>query len=598
MAAISRNRVHRCPPRPIVPLRPSNKPPNSRSLSGSMAPLSTQMSSDYAPASTIEDSESSLPAATMYQSEERENVLIIGGAIAGTVFALQLLTHPTLRAKYRPMIFDSAPTLPGLESFKETLGSETTGQSGAAVALTRQAMYPLRQLNLGPELEDICQNTEQLSLFRQPFSGPQDGSQKGVAIVTATADPEIGVMGGMWAIERGPLQALLIKKYLERGGEIHTNKRLDKIIEHAAPTSSSSPSRGPIEAIFEDKTTYSGTLLIGADGAWSTVRKHLFTTIHPQSGKPAVDQGWKPNFQNLQIIHGISHAPTTDTSATIYSYGLRSAGCATWTLKGANKRQYWTIYESAPLPPPTDTDLRAQSTADDSALSQKWGMQVYSGGYSAASTQAIVERYKHVWHPSAGTFGALFAHSEKFIRVGLWQKLFSRVSNVRWSTTERLPRECGRDRGPQGGRGDIVLVGDAGRVLMPTAGQGAAFAIEDATVLADCLLNYPPSSGSGTDFSNAVKEYTRRRLPRYRRIEAIATFAARMSVGGSWVERAMRDYISGLFGVGMGDYGKLGEGGPEAKGQGKRKGWWWEDWTSDRWLVGERFEVREEGFKR
>ncbi|KAG7009889.1 hypothetical protein G7Y79_00001g001610 [Physcia stellaris] len=529
-----------------------------------MAPPSTQMSSDCFPVSTIEDSypssEPSLPAVTMDQREERKNVLIIGGAIAGTVFALQLLAHPTLRAKYRPIIFDSAPTLPGLESFKDTLGSETSGQSGAAVALTRQAMYPLRQLNLGPELENICQNTEQLSLFRQPFWGPQDGSQKGVGIVNASADPDIGVMGGMWAIERGPLQALLIQKFLERGGEIHINKRLNKIIEHDyTATPASSPSAGPIEAVFEDKTTYNGTLLIGADGAWSTVRKHLFTTIHPRSGKPTVDPGWKPNFQNLQIIHGISHAPTTDTSAAIYSYGLRGAGCATWTLRGPSGNT------GPSTNPPRLLPLR--------------NARVYSGGYSTASTQAIAERYKHVWHPSAGTFGALFSHSEKFIRVGLWQGLFTRVSNVRWAAAETLPRECGKDRGGTG-RGNVVLVGDAGRVLMPTAGQGAAFAIEDATVLADCVLNYPPSSaGAVVDFGDALKEYTRRRLPRYRRIEAIATFAARMSVGGS----------------GDGGYGKLGEEGPEGKGKGKRKGWWWEDWTSDRWLVGERFEVREEG---
>lgn len=568
-----------------------------------MASLSRQMSSDCVLSSTIEDSppsgKSSLPAVTIDPREERKNVLIIGSAIAGTVFALQLLTHPTLRAKYRPIIFDSASTLPGLESFRDTLGSETTGQSGAAVALTRQAMYPLRQLNLGPELEDICQNTEQLSFFRQPFLGPQDGSQKGVGIVTASADPEIGVMGGMWAIERGPLQALLIKKFLEQGGEIHVKKRLDKIIEHDnTATRASSPSPDPIEAVFQDKLTYNGTLLVGADGAWSTVRKHLFTTTHSQSDKLTVDQGWKPNFQNLQIIHGISHAPTTDISAIIYGYGLRAAGCGTWTLKGT-KRQYWTIYEAATTPPPTDADLRARSTEEDAALSEKWGMEVYSGGYDAASTQALMDRYKHVWHPSAGTFGDLFAHSEKFIRVALWQKLFTRVSNVRWSPEETLPRECGRDRGPEGGRGNIVLVGDAGRVLMPTAGQGAAFAIEDATVLANCLLNYPPtsssssSSGSVWDFSDAIKEYTRQRLPRYRRIEALAMFAARVSVGRTWVERVMRDYFTALFGVGMGGYGKLGEEGPEPKGKGK--GWWWEDWTSDRWLVGERFEVKEEG---
>ena len=138
------------------------------------------------------------------------------------------------------------------------------------------------------------------------------------------------------------------------------------------------------------------------------------------------------------------------------------------------------------------------------------------------------------------------------------------------------------------GTGGIVLVGDAGRVLMPTSGQGAAFAIEDATVLASCLLNYPPE---GLDFSTALKEYTRRRLPRYRRMETVASFAARLSVGRTWLQRVLRDYVSGLFSVPMGDVatalGEDGEGG-------KRTERWWEDWTSDRWLLGERFEVKEE----
>lgn len=62
----------------------------------------------------------------------------------------------------------------------------------------------------------------------------------------------------------------------------------------------------------------------------------------------------------------------------------------------------------------------------------------------------------------------------------------------------------------------------------------------------------------------------------------------------------MRDYLSGLFStstmvdgsVGSGE--AAGVGGGQGKGE-KRKERWWEKWTSDRWLVGERFEVREEG---
>ena len=405
--------------------------------------------------------------------EDKLPVLIIGSAVAGTVFALQLLTHPTLRARYRPIIFDSAPTLPGLESFKGALGSETTGQSGAAVALTKQAMWPLRQLQLGLELDEISQNTEELTMYRQPVFGPQDGSQGGVKITTMSAPGDVGILGGMWTLERGPLQALLIKKVLERGGEVLPNKKLVKIVEHANETPPiSDTSLAPIEAIFEDQTSYHGTLLIGADGAWSTVRKHLYAIPSPSAGGTStINEAWKPDFQNLQIVHGVSHAPTTDSKPVIYSMGLRDAGCGTWTLKGSD-RQYWTIYTAPVDPPPNDAEWRARNAEDDESLGRDLGMQIYSGGYGRASTEALLERYKHVWHPSAGTFGNLFENSEKIIRVGLWQKLFTRLSNVSWKEGEERPKECAGDMGVDEGKGNIVLIGDAARVLMPTSGQG------------------------------------------------------------------------------------------------------------------------------
>ena len=418
---------------------------------------------------------SATPPTTKFMNppEDKLPVLIIGSAVAGTVFALQLLTHPTLRARYRPIIFDSAPTLPGLESFEGALGSETTGQSGAAVALTKQAMWPLRQLQLGPELDEISQNTEELTMYRQPVFGLQNGSQAGVKITTMSAPSDVGILGGMWTIERGPLQALLIKKVLERGGEVIPNKKLVKIVEHANDTSPvKDTSQGAIEAIFEDRTSYHGSLLIGADGAWSTVRKHLYTTPSPSSGgTETVNEAWKPDFQNLQIVHGVSHAPTTDTKPVIYSMGLRDAGCGTWTLKGST-RQYWTIYTAPVDPPPSDAESRASSAEGDESLGRELGMQIYSGGYGRASTEALLERYKDVWHPSAGTFGNLFENSEKIIRVGLWQKLFTRLSNVSWNEEEERPKECAGDMGVDGGKGNIVLIGDAARVLMPTSGQG------------------------------------------------------------------------------------------------------------------------------
>lgn len=104
---------------------------------------------------------------------EKKTVLIIGSSIAGTVFALQLLTHPILRSKYRPIVFDSAATLPNLSHPKENVSFQPEGQTGAAVAVTKQAMWPLRQLELGPELDEISQNTERISMYRHHSSIPK-----------------------------------------------------------------------------------------------------------------------------------------------------------------------------------------------------------------------------------------------------------------------------------------------------------------------------------------------------------------------------------------------------------------------------------------
>ena len=512
---------------------------------------------------------------------ERKTVLIIGGSIAGAVLALQLLTHPILRSKYRPIIFDSAATLPNLGSPNDTVSSHPEGQTGAAVALTKQAMWPLRQLGLGLELDEISQNTERISMYRQPFFGPQDGSQPGVSIVDWN-EPQ-GIMGGLWTIQRGSLQALLIKKILERGGEIIPNKKLINIIEHdqCFKGEGNGPQEGALEVIFADNTSYHGDVVVGADGAWSTVRRHIYSTPSP-SGKKLVDEAWKPDFQNLHIVHGISHAQTTDIEPTMYAMGLSNVGTGSWTLK--DNCQMWTIYEGPCIPPPNDPESRARSEEANKALSEKWNMEVFTGGYDQSSTEAFIERYRNVWHPSTGTYGRLFDATVKIVRVGLWQKVFTRLANVQWAAGERKPKECGKDAGGSSGRGNIVLIGDAAKVLMPTAGQGAAFAIEDATVLADCLLNYPPHLVENIpNFSTAVKEYTRQRLPRYQRISTMAYWGARIGIGRTWADRFVRDYLAGLAPA------------PKSGAWDQRERSWWEKLDGQEWLLEPKFEVKLRG---
>jgi FAD-dependent urate hydroxylase len=63
---------------------------------------------------------------------------------------------------------------------------------------------------------------------------------------------------------------------------------------------------------------------------------------------------------------------------------------------------------------------------------------------------------------------------------------------------------------------------------------GACFAIEDATVLANALLNNPPSSlNSKLDFSKAIGEYLQARLPRSKSMTKQSYW---MGVIMSWVD--------------------------------------------------------------
>jgi FAD-dependent urate hydroxylase len=63
-------------------------------------------------------------------------------------------------------------------------------------------------------------------------------------------------------------------------------------------------------------------------------------------------------------------------------------------------------------------------------------------------------------------------------------------------------------------RGRVVLVGDAAHAMSPNMAQGAAMAIEDALVLADCL-------STAHNIESAISAYEARRIPRVNRVLAM-----------------------------------------------------------------------------
>jgi FAD-dependent urate hydroxylase len=187
---------------------------------------------------------------------------------------------------------------------------------------------------------------------------------------------------------------------------------------------------------------------------------------------------------------------------------------STWALPDG--RQFFTTHESeatAPAPKSSTVELEGYKAS------------LHTGGYSAESSIQMLKKYENVWHPTMGTFGAIFKDAERIGRIALFQRVWEEDEIQRW--------------------GNAVVISDAARSMVPASGQGACFAIEDATVLADALLNNLPGVDAVTgkmDFDKALKEYATQRVPRSKRIAKQSYWSLVISQGDRWWTGWLRDF--------------------------------------------------------
>jgi 2-polyprenyl-6-methoxyphenol hydroxylase-like FAD-dependent oxidoreductase len=85
----------------------------------------------------------------------------------------------------------------------------------------------------------------------------------------------------------------------------------------------------------------------------------------------------------------------------------------------------------------------------------------------------------------------------------------------------------------------VVLLGDAAHAMTPNMGQGAAMAIEDASVLADVL-------GDGPSVNTALTQYEQRRRPRVSQIQTRSRRLGRVAQWQSAPACAIRNILVGL----------------------------------------------------
>ncbi|KAJ5130267.1 FAD/NAD(P)-binding domain-containing protein [Penicillium bovifimosum] len=449
-------------------------------------------------------------------------IAIIGGGVAGPVLALTILSNPVLKERYKPVIYErlacpKPSAFPDLKSHGENESthapSAATYAAGAAVALTSNALYPLYSLGLRESLDSISSETARIKIWRAWDTGKHKYCQQ---LNNPNWQEDLGT--NLRVVERAGLQRVILDRVQELGGEVIWERKVTDV---------KSATGGGVKVCFEGGTHAEANLVVGADGGWSVVRRHIMATAAAADGGQGADR-WKPEFAYADGIYGVSkpmdRARSTESEEDMQDGDthwvlLDSGTASTWALPGG--RQFWSISFPSNLPPKRMT---AAEHLQKQKVDKAYGADLILGGYDLQETRGILKRHENAFHPIAGNFEELYKRSERIVRAPLWYHA--------WEESEI------------GGK-NIVVIGDASRLMLPTSGQGAGFAIEDATVLANELLNNPPSLENGSlDFSGAIEAYAQARVPRSRSMTKQSYWTGQLGLGARWWWRWLRDFAT------------------------------------------------------
>ncbi|KAF8955866.1 hypothetical protein BGZ46_002523 [Entomortierella lignicola] len=225
-----------------------------------------------------------------------------------------------------------------------------------------------------------------------------------------------------------------------------------------------------------DGSSYVGDILVGSDGAYSGVRQSLYRRLLDKGLLPKEDQ------ENLAVgyvsmvgvAEGLDPEKFTDLKDN-YSHfykvvGKDTKGFSVATIPG--KRIGWLL----------TVQLSEEEAKVQQFRNSEWGPE---------ANEAMLKDFEDMLCPWGRPIKEVFDATPKDLmsKVFLEEKLFTT-----WY------------------HGRTVLLGDACHKMLPSAGQGAVNAIQDAVVLANCIYNLTDISETG--LTEAFKDYYNQRFAR------------------------------------------------------------------------------------
>ena len=268
------------------------------------------------------------------------------------------------------------------------------------------------------------------------------------------------------SVDRNTLRSVLV-----RGMEEH--------IQLGKGFSSYEATPSGVIARFNNGSEVKGSLLVGADGAWSRVKKQILPAHVPLDtegrciyGKTIITAELVDKF-NENAMSGMTVVQDREREVP------RSLLVDAIRFKDNEFRAelpedyvYWVLMSR-----------KDQIDMDDSELLNLSGEEV----------SGLVRKLTSHWHPS---FHALFALQDK-TKTAMLRICSSAPDIPTWKNT-----------------GSVTLIGDAAHVISPTAGVGAVTALRDAATLTQILEDEGISPQSLAKYEALMREYASEAIAR------------------------------------------------------------------------------------
>ncbi|KAG0049880.1 hypothetical protein BGZ83_005311 [Gryganskiella cystojenkinii] len=229
---------------------------------------------------------------------------------------------------------------------------------------------------------------------------------------------------------------------------------------------------------FADGTKVQGDILVGADGAYSSVRKSLLKILKDQGMLPADDD------TELSVGYSCLVGTTNPVDPDVYSL-VKNKHTNQLQVIGEGTPYSYTVFNVA------DNCLCYVVICQLMTVGQVESEKFSGRHWGNERCEEMIEKVKDFKSPCGGTLGDLFELTppEKISKVYLHDKLFETWTHNR-----------------------TVLLGDSAHKLLPSAGKGAVCAMQDSVVLVNCL--YELESLKTEAIKTALEEYRQQRYPR------------------------------------------------------------------------------------